>query len=113
MKSLETTEKVSLWTRHHVRFLMIAYAFSWVFWVVAWVSADGPSSGGVLFNADLVWAMFFDDDVSTSVLWLSLLSLVGVYGPMIGGIVATRLDPAVSTHELRRRTGRVARTCSC
>ena len=106
MTNLDTTGKVSVWSRPHLTFLVIAYAFSWAFWLAAWVLADGASEGGVLFNADLVWALFFDGETRTVAL-LSLLSLVGVYGPMIAGIVATRLDPAVSSRELGRKVRRV------
>lgn len=106
MTNLEAGGKASVWTRQHITFLVIAYAFSWAFWLAAWVLADGASDGGVLFNADLVWALFFEGE-ARSVVLLSLLSLVGVYGPMIGGIVATRLDPTVSSDELARKVRRV------
>jgi membrane protease YdiL (CAAX protease family) len=41
------------------------------------------------------------------VVWLSVLSLIGVYGPLVGGIVASRADPAIPPGDLRRRLLRV------
>jgi membrane protease YdiL (CAAX protease family) len=87
--------------------MVIAYGFSWLFWIVSWLIAQNVDAGGQLFNADFVWALFFDGESSTSVIWSSLLSLAGVWGPMIGGIIATRLDPAVSSDELWHRVRRV------
>jgi membrane protease YdiL (CAAX protease family) len=106
MTNLEAAGKASVWTRQHITFLVIAYAFSWAFWLAAWILAERASDGAVLFNADLVWALFFEGEARHVVL-LSLLSLVGVYGPMIAGLVATQLDPAVSSHELARKVRRV------
>ncbi|GEM_PF-7055850 len=53
-----------------------------------------------LFNADLVWTLFFDDEPMATIVRLSLLSMLGVYGPMIGGIVATRIDASQSLDDL-------------
>ena len=100
-------ERIGLWVRPHVTFLATAFAFSWLFWIVSWLITQNMDAGDQLFNADLVWGLFFEDEASTTVVWLSLLSLVGVYGPMIGGIVATRLDPTVSWEELWRKVRRV------
>lgn len=99
--------RTGLWAGPHVVFLAVAYAFSWLFWIVAWFVAENMDAGDHLFNADLVWALFFEGEALTAVVWVSLLSVVGVYGPMIGGIVATRLDPTVSSDELWRRVRRV------
>ena len=100
MADLQSDERVQLWTRPHVIYMGIAYGFSWLFWIVSWLITHNADAGDQLINADLVWALFFEGDAFTTVVWLSLLSLVGVYGPMIGGIVATRLDPAVSSDDL-------------
>ncbi len=107
MARTESSEPVGLWVRPHIVFLAIAFGFSWVFWIVSWVVTQNLEGGDQLFNADLVWGLFFEDQASTTVVWLSLLSLVGVYGPMIGGIVATRLDPSVTSEALWRKIRRV------
>lgn len=65
------------------------------------------ADGDLLFNADLVWALFFDGGQLSTIAWLSLLSLAGVYGPMIGGIVATSIDHSQSLSDLWRRVARV------
>ena len=105
MTDIETTPRFSLWTRQHVTFLITAYVLSWLPWLAAWLLADRPAEGDVLFNADLVWAFFGEGDAP---LGLSLLSLLGVYGPMIAGILATRRDPDVSSAQLGRSLRRVA-----
>lgn len=87
--------------------MVIAYAFSWLFWIVSWFITQNMDAGDLLFNADLVWALFFGGEASNTVVALSLLSLVGVWGPLIGGIIATRLDPAVSSDDLWKRVRRV------
>lgn len=107
MTNTKAAEKVSLWTRHHITFLLIGYAFSWVIWIVSWLIAQNMDAGDQLINADLVWELFFESEASSTIIWLSLLSLLGVYGPMIGGIVATRLDPTVSSVDLWKTVRRV------
>ncbi len=102
------TKQLGLWERPHVTFLAIAYGFTWLFWIGSWAIAQANGVGEILINADLVWEWLFAGETVSSAIWLSLLSLVGVYGPMIGGVVATRLDPAVSTIDLSRRIGKVA-----
>lgn len=106
--SYSVNERHGLWERHHVMFLAIAFGFTWVFWVGSWLIAQAIGIEEIDLNADFVWAWVFDGQPLTSVFWVSLLSLVGVYGPMLGGIVATHLDPEVdSAHfwERVRRTG--------
>lgn len=107
MTNLKSGERLSLWTRPHVIYLVVAFAFSWLIWIVSWLITQSTDAGDQLFNADLVWALFFDGAAITTAGWLSLLSMLGVYGPMIGGIVATRLDPAVSSDDLWKRVRRV------
>ncbi len=99
--------RVGLWAAPHVRYLVIAYAFSWAFWVGAWITSQAVASGDVLFNEDLVWDAVFDRQVSLSTLAVSLLSLVGVYGPLVAGVVMSRRDPAIASGDLRRRVARV------
>jgi len=100
-------DRARLWERPHVTYLVIAYAFSWLFWIGSWAIAVATDAGDQLFNADLVWALLFEGDASSTVAWLSLLSMVGVWGPMVAGIVATRLDPETSSRDLWRRVRRV------
>lgn len=107
MGSVGNGDRIGLWTGHHITFLAVAYVFSWVFWVGSWLITQSMDAGDQLINADLVWALFFDGEGMSTVVWLSLLSMVGVWGPMIGGIVATRLDPAVSSDDLSRKVRRV------
>ena len=99
--------RAGLWEAPHVRYLVIAYSFSWVFWVGAWITSRTVGSGDVLFNEDLVWDAVFDRQVSTTTLTVSLLSLVGVYGPLVAGVVMSRRDPAIASGDLRRRVARV------
>ena len=100
-------QQVGLWERPHIVFMAIAYSFSWLFWIGSWVITRAIDAGDQLINADLVWDLFFDDEGMTTLAWLSLLSLVGVWGPMIGGIAATRIDPATSSEVLWKRVRRV------
>ncbi len=96
-------ERVGLRERHHIIYLAIAYGFTWVFWIGAWLAGRSADVGDLLFNADLVWAGVFDNEPVTTAFWISLLSLPGVYGPLLGGVVATRLDPAVDPADLWAR----------
>ena len=100
MAVLNSEERLGLWVRPHIIYMGVAYAISWVFWIGSLIIAEGMDAGDQLINADLAWDLFFESEASSTIVWLSLLSLLGVYGPMIGGIVATRLDPAVSSDDL-------------
>lgn len=105
--SSDPIERLHLWERPHVVYLAIAYGISWPLWIGSWLITQSMDAGDQLFNADLVWAVFFEGDRLSAAGSLSLLSLLAVYGPMIGGLVATRLDPAVSITDLRQRIRRV------
>lgn len=107
MEALNTDKRTSLWIRPHMIYLGIAFGFSWLLWIGSLLIIQSMDGGDQLINADLVWELFFEDGATTTVVWLSLLSLLGVYGPMIGGIVATRVDPAVSSDDLWERVRRV------
>lgn len=85
----------------------MAYGISWAIWITAWLISQRIAAGDLLINADLVRALFFDDKATATLVWVSLLSLLGVYGPMIAGIVATRIDPSVSLPDLWQRVSRV------
>lgn len=104
---LQTDERVNLWIRPHIRYMAIAYGFSWLFWIGSWLMTQRRDVGDQLINEDLVWRLFGDGAAATTIVGLSLLSLVGVYGPMLGGIIATRLDPTVSSDELWSSVRRV------
>ena len=97
--------RAGLWDTPHVRYVVIAYA--WVFWVGAWIASRTMDSRDVLFNEDLVWDAVVDRQVSTSTLAVSLLSLVGVYGPLVAGVVMSSRDPAIPPGDLRRRVAPV------
>lgn len=103
----DAVQPVPVRDRHIVRFALIAYSISWTFWVAAWAIAALTDTGNLLFNEDLVWELLFGSGVPTAVALLSLLSLLGVYGPMIAGIVASRGDPAIPAGDLRARLTRV------
>jgi membrane protease YdiL (CAAX protease family) len=99
--------RLSLWERPHLIYLGIAFGFSWLIWITAWLITRNMAPDDQLFNADLVWTLFFDDEPMATIVWLSLLSMLGVYGPMIAGIVATRFDASQSLDDLWQRVGRV------
>lgn len=87
--------------------MAIACAWSWSWWVGSWFVARAGGAGDQLINEDLVWALFSDERASSTVVWLSLMSLLGVFGPMVAGVVATRRDPALSSRDLWDRVRRV------
>lgn len=88
-------------------FLGVAYTISWTCWIAAWLLAQRAAGGEQFFNADLVDALFFDPAATTTAVGLSLVSLIGVYGPALAGVLATRIDPAVSLAGLSTRVRRV------
>lgn len=102
-----TGARSGLWERPHLIYLGIAYGISWTIWIAAWLISQRIAAGDLLINADLVLAPFFDDTATATLIWVSLLSLLGVYGPMIAGIVATRIDPSASLADLWQRVSRV------
>jgi membrane protease YdiL (CAAX protease family) len=99
-------ERLGLWERPHRIYLGIAFGISWMFWIGSWVISRTTEAGDQLINADLVWGLVFGGTATRSVVWLSLLSLLGVYGPMVAGVVASRLDPAIPRGDLAKRIGR-------
>ncbi len=103
----QSGQRVGLWDRPRLRFLVIAYGVSWVFWLGAWVAATATDAGDLLFNEALVFDVLFGGDPSGTLVALSLLSLLGVYGPMVAGLVASRADPAIPAGDLRQRVLRV------
>lgn len=107
MSDPDAAAPLRVWERPHLVYLGLAYAISWVLWIAAWLIARRTAGGDQLFNADLVEALFFDGTAAGAVIGLSLLSVLGVYGPAIAGVVATRIDPAVSLPDLWERVRRV------
>ena len=103
----QSGQRAGLWDRPRLRFLIIAYGVSWAIWVGAWIAAAATDTGDLLFNETLVFDVLFGGDPSGTLVALSLLSLLGVYGPMIAGIIASRSDPAIPPGDLRRRLLRV------
>jgi membrane protease YdiL (CAAX protease family) len=99
--------RAPMWARPHVVFLLVAYAFSWTLWIVGWIVADVTDAGDLLFNQDFVWRVGFVRDVATPLLVATGIAFPAVYGPMIGGIVASRLDPAIPRGSLWRRVTHV------
>lgn len=98
-------EVARLWEGPHLLFLGIAYGFSWVLWLLAWRLGDDGAD--VLLNQDLVWELVFVGEVPARLALISLVALVAVYGPMIGGVVASRIDPAIPAGSLGRRIRKV------
>ncbi len=101
------TAPAGLWDRPHVRYLVIAYAWSWVLWLAAFALSKAWDTD-VLYNQDFVWRVAFERDVPGQQLLVSLVSMGAVYGPLIGGLIMSRRDPAIPAGSLAQRAGRVA-----
>ncbi|MBK8074703.1 MAG: CPBP family intramembrane metalloprotease [Kineosporiaceae bacterium] len=95
--------RAPMWARPHVVFLLIAYGFSWTLWIAGWIVADLTDAGDLLFNEDFVWRVGFVRDVAAPLLIATGIAFFAVYGPMIGGIIATALDPNIPKGSLRQR----------
>lgn len=108
MTQIDTSAPTSadLWDPSHRTFITIAFAWSWTFWIGAWAIARAMGSGDLLINENLVWIPFSDRAVDTAVIWLSFLSLIGVFGPMLAGIVLSHRDPLIPAGDLTRRVVR-------
>lgn len=98
----------SLWERPHLIYLLVAFGFSWAFWIGTWLVANSEGLDGFLINADLVWAWAFGDDPLTRIGCLSVVSAIGVWGPMLAGALAARLDPDMDSAAMWARVRRVA-----
>ncbi len=94
-------------TRHHLLYLAMAYGLSWSAWILVWFVAAPASGEQLLFNESLVWDGLFLGDASSSTIRWSVLAGLGVYGPLVAGLVATGLDPATSLADLGRRIARI------
>lgn len=95
-------------SRYHLIFLAVAYGISWPLWIAAWLLARSTGVGDLLLNEELVWGLLFEGGLASPVLGVSVLALVAVYGPLIAGVIATRVDPSTDLGGLRQRTTRVA-----
>ena len=100
-------DEAQLWDPPHVRYTLIAYGWSWLLWIGAWVLAVVVDTGDVLFNQDFVWQVLFDGDVDVDLLVVSLIGLAAAWGPMVAGMIMSRRDPAIPTGDLGRRIRRV------
>lgn len=100
------TTATALWDSHHVRYLTIAFGWSWAIWIGAWLIGRALEVEA-LFNEDVVWRIIFERNTSTEVIAVSLISMTAVFGPMIGGVIASKRDPAVSSGDLEASVKRV------
>ena len=101
-----TEAPAELWERPHVRYVAIAYAWSWIVWIAGWLLARSLDAGDVLYNENLVDRMLFARDVPGDLMVVSALSLVAVWGPMLAGIYVSRLDPSIPDGVLWQRIRR-------
>ena len=97
----------SLWERHHLIYLAVAFGFSWAFWIGTWLVASSEGLGDFLINADLVWAWAFGDDPLGRIGLLSVISAIGVWGPLLAGALTARLDPDIDSAAMWARVRRV------
>ena len=74
------------------RFLGIAFGFSWTLWIVAYLLAVRAGFGAPLYNEELVWTWFRGDGALGPLAWISVLSLVAVYGPALAALVVASGD---------------------
>jgi membrane protease YdiL (CAAX protease family) len=102
----QTEVSAELWERPHVRYVAIAYAWSWSVWIAGWLLARSLDAGDVLYNENLVDRMLFARDVPGDLMVVSALSLVAVWGPMLAGIYVSRLDPSIPDGDLWQRIRR-------
>lgn len=100
--------KAELWDRPHIWYLVIAYGWSWVLWIGAWLLTEALGAGDVLFNQDFVWEALFEGGVSGDLLLVSFIALAAAWGPMLAGIIMSRRDPATALSDLSRRIRRVS-----
>ena len=103
---MATQVSAELWERPHVRYVAIAYAWSWILWIAGWLLARSLDAGDVLYNENLVDRVLFARDVPGDLMVVSALSLVAVWGPMLAGIYVSRLDPSIPDGVLWQRIRR-------
>jgi membrane protease YdiL (CAAX protease family) len=82
-------------------YLLVAFGFSWLMWVGSWILIRIFGSSDILINAEFVKSIIEGDSIPGFVLLFSLLSLLGVYGPMLGAYFASRKDPNVDWKNIK------------
>ncbi|HEY5651930.1 MAG TPA: hypothetical protein VIW46_10810, partial [Acidimicrobiia bacterium] len=102
----QTEVSAELWEPPHVRYVAIAYAWSWIVWIAGWLLARSLNAGDVLYNENLVDRILFARDVPGDLMVVSALSLAAVWGPMLAGIYVSRLDPSIPDGDLWQRIRR-------
>ena len=102
-----SNQRLSLWARPHLLFLTIAYGYSWLLWLGAWVYAERAEAGDLLFNQEAVWRFVFERDVPRDLAVASLIALLAVFGPMLAGIVMSRRDTAIRAGDLEQQVFKV------
>lgn len=100
-------KQLSLWERPHKLYIAVAFSFSWIVWVGAWLLSRSIGTGDILFNIDLLWAPLSGGENFTSMLFfVSLISLTAVYGPMLGAYAASRIDKSISWQDIWKSSTR-------
>ncbi len=111
MKTITASEPTvgaaRLWQRPHGTYLAIAFGYSWVLWIAAWIAAGQAGVGQPLLNEGFVWPVLFDGPLPGGLLLPSLVALAAVYGPMLGGMIASRRDPSIPSGSLMRQVLKV------
>lgn len=94
--SLETeaADLTKVLSRNHIVYMAIAYGLSWILWITAFVVARNLETD-ILHNEEFVWR-FFSRDTSGTTLLVSIISLIAVYGPLLGTVVMSKLDQIFS-----------------
>ncbi len=94
---------LSLWAQTHKTFIAVSFGFSWLVWITAWLVSKSTGTGEILFNADLIWLpLSGNESISSALFFVSILSLTGVYGPMLGAYVAAKIDKNISWQDIWR-----------
>jgi membrane protease YdiL (CAAX protease family) len=95
---------ISEWLKdeHIRRYLVIAFGFSWLMWIGAWVLSEATANSDILINAEFVKPLIDGDSVLRATLIFSIMSLLGVYGPMLGAYLTAKNDPDVSWRAIRQ-----------
>jgi membrane protease YdiL (CAAX protease family) len=102
-----TREPAQLWEPLHIRYVAIAFGWSWVFWIGGWLLARAMDTGDVLYNENLVEGTVLLRNVPGDLMLVSAVSLIAVWGPMLAGIIISRSDPAIPGGDLWDRIRRV------
>lgn len=96
-----------LFDRPHVVFLAVAFGVSWTIWLVAWWLARTVGDGTIQFNETLVAPLVDGGAAGRYADAVSWFAVLAVYGPLIGSLVAARVDPDFAWKDLWARALRV------